>query len=629
MIKTKYFQNCLGVFQGGGVKAIAYAGAYEEAINRSVFFSELIGASAGSIVAVLVGAGASPQKLNSILEKVDFQKFLRPPLLVENIKVPFLARVPTRKKWETFNQLKTFSRYLGLYDGSYIREWINENLKELLNINHNPKFSDLYVPTTVIATNIKTKKPQLWSAYTSPDFEVAIAVQNSCLMPFLFQPYDNTYVDGGMLSNLPSYALKPETIFDKILAFGFDNDEDSIPFESCKDYLYSLANTVVDGAVDIQLELQENIYTILINTLGVKSTDFKKLDKNLVKKLVEQGRIAAKSFFDKEHTIEFQTRKREDVAVDIFESFNLLLRSMYDNPTEILLSDDNPTWMYSLFPLLIKWNRDRANVKVLLKRNGESQDHRDYKIRLMHSLGFNVKEVDILPFRGFIIDGYLPGGKAIILANVDKKGVHSTFLEGRFHSEIINLIRAQFNSVHDVTEIKVRSFTIQKTNELITHFRQVWQYSDANISIEVQEIEISHLLFLTKWIKGYKYRQAEEIFKLYKQNNIDLFEPVTLNFETGKLSLVTPPVIEIHNSKLFVIEGNARLLYAYKNNIHKVKSIIINNVSQNLPSTGQYSIKQLLISDKFKSGGDRYEHFQKELFRKIEQTIHDPINSLL
>ena len=81
--------------------------------------------------------------------------------------------------------------------------------------------------------------------------------------------------------------------------------------------------------------------------------------------------------------------------------------------------------------------------------------------------------------------------------------------------------------------------------------------------------------------------------------------------------------------KSFVIEGNARLLYAHKNGIQKVKCIIVNGVSTDLPSSGCYLLNQLLISDKFKSGGDRYKHFQKDLFRKIEETIHDPVNSLL
>ena len=60
MQKTVFFRNCLGVFQGGGCRAAAFAGAYEEAVKRGVSFSEVAGASAGSVIAALIGAGASP-----------------------------------------------------------------------------------------------------------------------------------------------------------------------------------------------------------------------------------------------------------------------------------------------------------------------------------------------------------------------------------------------------------------------------------------------------------------------------------------------------------------------------------------------------------------------------------------
>ena len=66
MAYTKYFDNCKAVFQGGGCKAIAYIGAYEEAYARGVFFSELAGTSAGAIIAAFIAAGATPKKLIEI-----------------------------------------------------------------------------------------------------------------------------------------------------------------------------------------------------------------------------------------------------------------------------------------------------------------------------------------------------------------------------------------------------------------------------------------------------------------------------------------------------------------------------------------------------------------------------------
>ena len=74
---TKYFTSCKGVFQGGGCKAIAYIGAYKKAYERGVFFSELAGTSAGSIIASLIAAGAKPNYLEKIVNEINFSDFIK------------------------------------------------------------------------------------------------------------------------------------------------------------------------------------------------------------------------------------------------------------------------------------------------------------------------------------------------------------------------------------------------------------------------------------------------------------------------------------------------------------------------------------------------------------------------
>jgi predicted acylesterase/phospholipase RssA len=626
--RTHHFQNCLGVFQGGGVKAIAYAGAYEEAIERKVFFSQLVGASAGSIIAVLISAGAQPDQLYKILSKLDTNAFLREPVEIPGLSMPWMAKIPFPKCMKLPYYLATFSRYLGIYDGSYIRDWINDELKSLLNITRPPTFADLYIPTIVVATDLSNRKTITWGNEETLNTEVGLAVQASCSMPFFFQPVNKSHVDGGMLSNLPSFLVKPETIFDKVLAFGF-KDGSSNEINSVKDYMLSLATTVVDGAVNIQRQLQQNIHTIEIDTLKVSSTDFKKIDKELIETLVSQGRVAARKFFDEEENILINSPKRQDVAVDLFESFNLLLKSMNGTALEILLCDDNPTWLYSLFPLLLNWSQNNVEVKVLLKKGAEGEHHRDYKLRLLNSLGFAVQEIENLPFRGFILNGFSQSGSAIILSDQKTPKVHSTYLEGKYHLEVIRLLREKFKSVIRIPDVKPSRIYTDQAPKITKLLKRVWQYASKEVTLNVEEVNIEKLIFLTRFVKGYKYRQVEELIKLYEQNGHKPFNPIKINFTNNKHTYVTPPIIEVHDSKFFVIEGNARILYAYKNRIAKLKVIVARGVTTSLPSSGQYSIKQILISDSLKRGEGRYKDFDKDLFRKIEETIHNPLTSLL
>ena len=69
MRPTDYFNNCIGVFQGGGCKAIAYIGAYKKAHELGIMFSEVAGTSAGSIIAAMIAIGCSPQRLEDIVKK--------------------------------------------------------------------------------------------------------------------------------------------------------------------------------------------------------------------------------------------------------------------------------------------------------------------------------------------------------------------------------------------------------------------------------------------------------------------------------------------------------------------------------------------------------------------------------
>jgi NTE family protein len=61
-----------GVFEGGGVKGIAFVGALEAAEEAGITrWVNLAGTSAGAIIASLLAIGHTPAQLRSILEATD------------------------------------------------------------------------------------------------------------------------------------------------------------------------------------------------------------------------------------------------------------------------------------------------------------------------------------------------------------------------------------------------------------------------------------------------------------------------------------------------------------------------------------------------------------------------------
>src|SRR5437763_14840961 len=66
------------VFEGGGVKGIAYAGALEELDNRGITgeVTRVAGTSAGAITAALVALGASAKYVGEAIGGTNFRSFL-------------------------------------------------------------------------------------------------------------------------------------------------------------------------------------------------------------------------------------------------------------------------------------------------------------------------------------------------------------------------------------------------------------------------------------------------------------------------------------------------------------------------------------------------------------------------
>lgn len=101
-METSYFSHCWGVFEGGGVRGAAHAGAYEAAKDLGIQFERLAGTSAGSIVASLIAAGGTPEDISEILINTDISKLLSPAK-----KMMLSSKITTQLlKWQNIYQEK-------------------------------------------------------------------------------------------------------------------------------------------------------------------------------------------------------------------------------------------------------------------------------------------------------------------------------------------------------------------------------------------------------------------------------------------------------------------------------------------------------------------------------------------
>ena len=158
-------------FGGGGAKGFAHIGVIT-AFDRFGIKPEILsGVSAGSIAAVLYGAGLSPHDMiDCFAESQKFADFTE-------------FSVPT----SGFFRLDKF--------GKMLESWLPvRNLEELK------------IPTVVCATNFDKGTSVGWCKG-----EIVPRVLASCSIPIIFRPVlinGTHYVDGGVLRTLPAWAIR-------------------------------------------------------------------------------------------------------------------------------------------------------------------------------------------------------------------------------------------------------------------------------------------------------------------------------------------------------------------------------------------------------------------------------------
>jgi Predicted esterase of the alpha-beta hydrolase superfamily len=185
------------IFEGGGVKGIAYMGALDVLEERDILrnITRIGGTSAGAINAILLGFGFSPNETKNILWSLDFKKFMD-------------------DSWGIIRDTSRLINEFGWYKGDFFRDWIGRLIKEKTG-NSESTFADIeamkkkkgFTSLYFMGTNLSTSFSEVFSAEHTPRFCVADAVRISMSIPLFFAAKrsirGDVYVDGGVLDNYP------------------------------------------------------------------------------------------------------------------------------------------------------------------------------------------------------------------------------------------------------------------------------------------------------------------------------------------------------------------------------------------------------------------------------------------
>ena len=282
------------VFEGGGVKGIAYIGVIN-ALRRHSLYSKIdgwAGASAGSIMAMLGAMRVSYSDLYEIIWNTNFKT-------LQDDSIGYIRDI-----------IRLFRKF-GFYKGDKLYNWLGflchkycKNMDISFNQIYNKYDSDL----RIVATDINTCKPVYFNKNTHPDLPIRDAIRASCSIPLYYTAKKiekDIYVDGGLISNFPIYVFdykeddqlvsNPHTVGCKLIT-----SKSLIRIDgkmNCKKFAKSLAQIIMDQVGNMHIKTNDWKRSIKIPTGVIGATDFN-LTKDQKKSLIDAGFNAATQFLE-------------------------------------------------------------------------------------------------------------------------------------------------------------------------------------------------------------------------------------------------------------------------------------------------------------------------------------------
>lgn len=621
--RTRLYADAVGVFQGGGCRAAAYAGAFAAAQRYGVHFSALAGTSAGAIAAVLIAAGATPSWMTEQLGSLDFKSLLSPPNKNGRSRRASVPLPPGWRKWADLVQ------YNGMHSSKKIEEWLEDRLRDLIKEPSGPRvlFRDLRLPVTVVAADTLTGRARVFGTTETPEEIVSRAVRASCSIPFFFQPM-GSLVDGGLLSNLPSYLMdKDSSHRHPVLAFNLvEEPETTESPENVLRLVGALANTVVHGGQAIQSHLQPHITEIHINTGKIRATDFDLVDKQALRQLQQAGFDAVELFFRNE-AVKSRPDEPPTRTLHSAETFDIVASEILAAQESVWVCMPDTRWVFDLYSSLLLARMRGCEVTVLLPEYKGELEAIVYQRQLLRALGCRLQEVPAatpLPVHAFVMDHRRDRRGAVVYST--QGIVHASVLRGRAGDEpvIALLAEAIERLLSGSASVGDQPSTIVGAGEsdLVRILHQVDQYRTANIVLEA--VPLRQVDSWARYAHAYKQRQQEEMAVLLRDAGLEAFEPYYVEYANGQHSMALPPIVEQSgDSRFTVVNGLSRMLLLSREGREEALCAVVRDVSARPPASTPTPLSE--VSVKVGRRGDprdRYADFAQGHVRHVEAAAH-------
>lgn len=309
------------VFEGAGIKGIAYSGVIKELENRKLMDSieNIGGTSSGAITAMMLSIGYNADEIENLISQTKFQKF-------------------NDGKFFFIGGFHRMNKNFGWYRTKKFNLWL-ENIIYQKTGNQDITFNELsekgYKNLFIAATDLTLQKLVILSKETFPNMKIKDAVRISMSIPLYFEAafvnnkgellqndtaYDtHVMVDGGILGNFPifmfdTYQADSIGVVKRIpnphtLGIRIDSDEQIISdktnreivpakIEKFNDFMSAFYHIVIENLNRNNLSSDDWKRTISVSSKGISSR-IKKLSADEKKLLIDSGQKSTQDFFNK------------------------------------------------------------------------------------------------------------------------------------------------------------------------------------------------------------------------------------------------------------------------------------------------------------------------------------------
>lgn len=277
------------VLSGGGIKGLAYVGAFIELENRNFLknIKNILSVSSGALFGLLLIIGYTSKEMLDLVSELDFT-------LIQNIDPD-----------GAFDFLINY----GIDNGDNLEKFIKSLLRNK-GYSENITFLELYNKIKVYyrcyAVQINDSIYKEFSYKETPNYTVIFGIRSSMCVPIYFfpliDPYTNDiYIDGGIINNYPIHLLSEDEKKSTLGLYLSGSHLKKEVINTFDEYIYKIFRIML-------LEKSKHIVkankhrTIIIPVIEYSVMDFN-LNKEDRLKIVSYGKKATEDFLNNFHFI--------------------------------------------------------------------------------------------------------------------------------------------------------------------------------------------------------------------------------------------------------------------------------------------------------------------------------------